>query len=1197
METIAPFGSGNVSDIPVQKFMGATIAKFNCSADFASQPGSCSIDLVVDDTDGDVFAPGVIGAPYFFDIVDTSGTAIFGFNGVLDSISRESTPDNKLYKVTLLSPLKVLEAATLIIDGYTGYGSALEGLPRYFSDDGYYQIEDSDKQPGYLPDGVSMTPTVSYFETAQFSFATNNSNLSFTGMWNRAYNLINVFAAYENEWVDEDGNSLAVVPFAGFGASSVTSGMRVDKIAYAIDEIVNRTESTSPRRYIGGNIMYGANTYNICGTANGYIPPYPFYYGFDIIGFISSVLYYLPEDFVVPGPSISIAEFVALICDTINADFIVELNDVNYKDGTFAASMSQTYPNSVFGGIISILLIPKNQYVTCSKPFSQFTYDLLNLEKPDTGDYASSGNVNPGIPPADDGRFINPMDFDYTRRGTEGSAPHGGQFPVTPTPSEILNSISNRPVNLSVSLRSTNPTSGKMVVGGYQTRMNIVPRDYIYQYWGEITLVTASGDACGITRNSQKSIPVITQTLPPNDIWDWVAIDMQHVVSSTTATGAFYDGIYFASMLEIRAAMTSYEAWASFMEKIKSHKWEILNGEAGDAIINRSTPNYISTILKYQAFVGAGNATNALSSFSKPDVDGILNKIWQKVKDIGDTHYGKSWVAPIPVFKTKLTQDSDSLVGNFVRSWDVSDSAYVEPYVFGQMEAPKDSSFIQDGRLKAFANFEHSFTAGGSDDLAYGLLTGDLTGFAPGVKYKFDFSEHGSNTVFDLDPSATGNCPIIGLAHTQPSIDDKYLFVPTQYFDYYNRGHCPFLDTVDTSGAVGQLATYGSFYVYTYSYGSKSITRGTNSSIPNNAMNDSNAKTFASSGVVSNLTTKWKSNAFLGNPSAYDVAGLFTTVYTPSSPLFNHGLYSTGYYNQELQSCSAYGVVSVQNAVEAPTGNYTAHFSFHYTGTALKDILNGIVSNPANDTGSGLPFIKFTTEPVYYPSTFQHDGINPINSAYTDHLAEMMRAEKSSSLDNGHPDINSFGETFGGGSLARAAVSPRSIGIPQKSNRYVYGPWMTNFSETIYCGKMEYEQNEELVPENFMIPVYGTISTNWQVVDTNGNVTRNVDSVTGTSLSGFAGMNLAGQAIANSIDDFSLFAQEEGNLTLTGLPIITKVGQVLLNGPRITDISISFDDKSVQTTYNFRTLSPRAGKSSKDLLKQLRKISNTIRKK
>jgi len=1185
MESISPFGSGNVSDVPVQKFMGATVAKFNCSADFASQPGSCSIDLVVDDTDGDVFTPGVIGSPYYFRITDVNDNTIFGFNGILDSIARESSPENKLYKVTLLSPLKVLEAATLIIDGYTGYGSAIEGLPRYFSDDGYYQIEDSDKQPGYLPDGVSMTPTVSYFETAPFSFATNNANLSFTGMWNRSYNLINVFAAYENEWVDGDGNSLAVVPFAGFGASSCTSGMRVDKIAYAIDEIVNRTEATSPRRYIGGNLMYGANTYNICGTASGYVPPYPFFYGFDIIGFVSSVLNFLPEDFVIPGPSISIAEFIALICDTINADFIVELNDANYKNGDFVASMSQTYPNSVFGGIISILLIPKNQYVTCARPFSQFTYDLLNLEKPDTGDYASSGNINPGIPPVDDGRFINPIDFDYTRRGTEGSEPYGGQFPVTPTPSEILNNISNRPVNLSVSLRSTNPTSGKMVVGGFQTRMNIVPRDYIYQYWGEITLVTASGDACGITRNSQKSIPVITQTLPPNDVWDWVAIDMQHIFTNQTITGVCYEGIYFASMMEIRAAMCSYESWRLYMMGVKSHKWAVLNSGGLGPVINAEFNSFLSTVSNYSAFIGVPTNSYINVDFRRAEKQKILERIYDKVRDIGETHYGKSWVAPIPVFKTKMTQDGESLVGNFVRSWDVVDSAYVEPYAFGQMEAPKDSSFIEDGRLKAFANFEHSFTAGGSDDVAYGLLTGSLTGFASGIKYKFDFSGHDSSTVFDLDPSATGTCPSIGLAHAQPDIDKNYLFVPSQYFDYYNRGHCPFMDTVGAIGEDGPSNDYATFYVYTYNFGGKSVTRSSSSALPNNIMNDSNSKEFADIDTAKEVVAARRA-----------AGGNSCSVYTPSSSLFNHFGHSSGYYTEVMQLLDEQGRVTDFNTVEAATGDYTAHFSFHYSGTAFQDILTGIKTNPANDAGSGLPFIKFTTSPVYYPDSVQNDGVDTLGGAFLDHMNTMVSNIGYTSLDN-KGGIANFGRAFGRNCSARPAVCPRSIGIPQRSNRYVYGPWMTNFSETIYCGKMEYEQNEELVPENFMIPVYGTISTNWQVVDKEGNVTRTVESVNGTSLSGFAGMNLAGQAIANSIDDFSLFAQEEGNLTLQGLPIITKVGQVLLNGPRITDISISFDNSQVQTTYNFRTLSPRAGKSSKELLKQLRKISNTIRNK
>ena len=1182
MESIRPFGSGNASDIPVQKFMGLSVSKFNCSADFASQPGSCSIDLVQDDVASDVFNPGVIGKPYYFTIVDNSGATIFGFNGLLESFSRGSEPDSKLYKADLVSPLKVLEAVTLILDGYTGYGTTLEGLPQYYSDDGYYQIEDSDKQPGYLPDGVSMTPTVDYFETTQYSYATNNANLSYTGMWGRVYNLINVFAAYENDWEDSNGNSIAVVPFAGFGASSSKGGMRVDKIAYAIDEIVNRTESTSPRRYIGGNLMYGANTYNICGTAGGYIPPFPYYYGIDIIGFISNALYYLPEDFVVTGSSITLSEFIALVCDTINADFIVELNDATYQNGSFYASMSQTYPNSIFGGIISILLIPRNQYVTCNRPFSQFTYELLNLEKPDTGDYASSGNINPGIPTTDDGRFINPMDIDYTRVGTQGSAPHGGAFPVTPTPSQILNSITNRPVSMNISLRSTNPTAGKMVVGGFQTRMNIVPRDYIYQYWGEITRVSSSGDSCGINAKSQKSIPVITQTLPPNDIWDWVAIDMQHIVSDIDITGVFYDGIYFASMLEIRAAMCSFQAWNHFMSEFKSHKMEVLENGGLATVTSKNWKSFRSTAAKYLKFFGMGGIPASERNFENPEEDKIIERIWEKVRDIGNTHYGKSWVAPVPLFKTKITENEDNLVGNFVRSWDIAESAYVEPYAFGQLEAPKDSKFSDDGRLLAFANFEHSFTAGGNSDLGYDILSGDLTGFASGVRYKFDFSEHNDTTVYDFDPSATGTCPTVGLAHAPIQLNDKYLFIPSLYFDYYNRGHCPFTDSVSNTGAT----SYGGLYQYTYNYGSKTVSRpNENITLLESMVNDSNSKTYTTPTVVRETMGKLPYGATI-----------YTKVYTPSSNLFSHNLFSSGYYYQTLQNHTN-GTVTNYNAVETPTGNYTSHFAFHYAGTAFRDILDGIVLNPANDAGSGLPFVKFTTTPVYYPSSFQTNGANPLTGAYLDNIEQIARDGATNLLEGTMADngFSNFGDSFGSNCSSRAAVPPRSVGIPQKSNRYVYGPWITNFSETIYCGKFEYEQNEELVPENFMIPIYGTINTNWQVTDSDGNVTRNISSVNGTSLSGFAGMNLAGQAIANSIDDFSLFAQEEGNVTLNGLPIITKVGQVLFNGPRITDISISFNNSEILTTYNFRTLTPRAGKNSKELLKQLRKIAATVR--
>jgi hypothetical protein len=130
-----------------------------------------------------------------------------------------------------------------------------------------------------------------------------------------------------------------------------------------------------------------------------------------------------------------------------------------------------------------------------------------------------------------------------------------------------------------------------------------------------------------------------------------------------------------------------------------------------------------------------------------------------------------------------------------------------------------------------------------------------------------------------------------------------------------------------------------------------------------------------------------------------------------------------------------------------------------------------------------------------------------------------------------------------------------------------------------------------------MMPIYGDITTNWQVVNADGSVSRVVSTVKGTSLSGFAGMNLAGQATANSIDNFSLFAQEEGTLTLPGLPIIQRIGGVIPNGPRITDLNITFNSSEVQTTYNFRSLSQRFGKDSRDVVRKLRKLSDKLRPK
>jgi hypothetical protein len=642
-------------------------------------------------------------------------------------------------------------------------------------------------------------------------------------------------------------------------------------------------------------------------------------------------------------------------------------------------------------------------------------------------------------------------------------------------------------------------------------------------------------------------------------------------------------------MMEIRAAMCSKESWLMFMNTFKSHKMNILNNGGLFEISNADFAKHKATTAKYLKYIGKGSIVLDEEDFTSPETYKIIDQIHGKIRDIGETHYGKSWVAPVPVCQTKRTFNDESIVGDFVRSWDISSSAYVEPYAYDVMDAPKDSSFIEDGRLKAFANFEHSFTPDQSGVAGFGLLTGQLTGFASGVRYKFDFSEHDTNTVFDYDPAATGDCSDIGLAHVPVAIESKYIFAPSAYFTWYNRGHCPFLDSVDTIGASGLAGTHGNFYLYSYGYQSKGVTRnGADATLLESMVNDSNSKTFHSSTVVKNVLS----------PTLFAESGGYNTssyVFTPSNGMFSHNDHTSGFYWQKTDWYNPQHQIEEYNTVETTNGDYTAHFSFNYTGTAMKDILDGIRANPANDAGSGLPFIRFTTSPVYYPETINNPGINPLNGSYMDNIASTIRLNAGDLASSETANYSDFGALFGRACSSKPACSPQSVGIPQKSNRYMYGPWITNFSEIIYCGKFDYEVNDELVPENFMIPSYGTINTNWQVVDQNGNVTSSVPNITGTAFSGFAGMNLAGQAVANSIDDFSLFAQEEGTLTLVGLPIVTRVGQVMTNGPRITDISLNFDGSTVQTSYNFRTLTPRLGKDSKALLKELRKFSNNLR--
>ena len=120
------------------------------------------------------------------------------------------------------------------------------------------------------------------------------------------------------------------------------------------------------------------------------------------------------------------------------------------------------------------------------------------------------------------------------------------------------------------------------------------------------------------------------------------------------------------------------------------------------------------------------------------------------------------------------------------------------------------------------------------------------------------------------------------------------------------------------------------------------------------------------------------------------------------------------------------------------------------------------------------------------------------------------------------------------------AVPPESVAIPQQSTRHRYGPWFTQHN-FIFGGEVESSVENDLVPENYIFPLYGSLPS------PAGGYSLSFTE----QLSGFVGMNYAAQAMANSIDGYGQFALEEGRITLPGAPVISRIGDALFtSGPR-----------------------------------------------
>jgi hypothetical protein len=684
-------------------------------------------------------------------------------------------------------------------------------------------------------------------------------------------------------------------------------------------------------------------------------------------------------------------------------------------------------------------------------------------------------------------------------------------------------------------------------MGGYQSRIVSVPRSLIKHYWGDIQLIgTATDprttndtatDEFGLNETSVRKIPVVTQLLDPRDVDDFIFIDMQSIFGDTTIAGVLQNGIYAASLYEIRCAMKDLDTWKSYFTKTKFQKFinlkeyyfpdcektearakrraakEELNsagglGAKGAAGQKGATSPHIKAntsvdLLKAGRDVGgdfldllkpSGGLSFALNAcfYAETTVKTkILPKIHEKVKNIGDTHYGKSWYVPVPYLKTKMDFDGENLVGDFTRSWNMDSSAYVEPSLYYVGEIPQTNQFIQDGKVNHFVNYDNDFVYSDSntffDDTYVSELESPINGMTTQV---YNFSE------YQIDELATTKYGNRTITHAAPeNVSEGYSYIPYAYEANYNREIITYTDLFNSG-----IRTYGSMI-----------------------------------------------NGFDIGPTV-DIHGQRST---PDVPRLR------------------------RNPVSGDLGAAVGGNFVTQTQAAVFTALNNIKALSYPDNGEFcFPFVKVTTGRVFLPvlSNGSHFNYGQSTAGFKSFLSYLQGGNAISSI-NEPPLFNQL-KPF------PACVCPRSINYAQRSTRYMYGPWITNINEIAYRGSIEYEQDESLLPENFLIPLgfgsFGAFSLN--------------------QISGLEGLNLAAQGRANAIDNFSLFAQEQGSITIQAPPAVKRIGDSLYGIQQVSDVKMSVNNNTISTTYSFKTISPRFGKNNKDIERKLTKISNAVKK-
>jgi hypothetical protein len=772
MTNIEPFGTSEDTPSPVnigiQTFLGLTVVDVNCTSSWDSQGASCNIKLI--QSAGQYLDEVVVvGSPQYFELVGEGQIPIFRFYGILTELSRDVDSGSKYYNAVLNSPTILLEASAVITQSFAGYGGALEAA------------------------GANVSSCL--------DFGNRNNTINTSSI----FNVLNVFGYYENDryGIGWSGRN------PGFGRSLVNDdGMRVDLFAIAVNELLNGNPQVTPA--LGSNIIYGARSYS---NSESYA------YNFDILSFVNAISSFIPA--LYRTKATTLMEFVDELCKACNFEYLIDLrkpdgagNMSAFNAGHITSHTAlQTHSGTIYGGQVVVILQNKNVSSTTKFPLSAHIVGREISDK-ESGigqvldlplDIGMRGTIHPDGPPV-------------------ASDPLGGSFPVeslTPNDNQRYSKT-----NLQIRL-NTSAVGARYITGGYQSRMHYIstygtninttaelegstcgvvpPADAdllpdVYQYWGDIT---------GVNGPIPILLPLFDDPISRSLVV--VPVEYESTLLSTSATKADVTpqtpGVEFCSVSEIAAAGAGFQAWK---------QW-VLKNNAEKAIRLFNVIPWLTDFLYISKYISIteddiNTATNLLnnnsmlySEFNYRSVkqDTILS-IWKKISYIAQNYYGKVLAVKVPAFSYQLSENIEEVVPQWISSWKLSDSAYIDPSNYNRFETPPTNRFYDNGKVKSYANYINEFvphhhpvsSKAFIGQLDFGSYFNTPEEASRNILLQFNTLERG------LDYSAAGAfmwdqndiffndlLSDIPLVTVPTQINPEYLLVPTNYFRDFNLSY------------------------------------------------------------------------------------------------------------------------------------------------------------------------------------------------------------------------------------------------------------------------------------------------------------------------------------------------------------------------------------------------------------------------